>query len=347
MNARMATKTMQALVLDRASPTEAPTLALRTIEAKAPAAGEVTVALRAAALNRRDVWIRAGKYGGIKLPAILGSDGAGVVTAAGPGVPERLVGSEVVINPSLAWGPSEAIPGDSFRVLGMPDDGTFAEEIRIAATHVQPRPAHLSWAEAAALPLAGLTAYRALCVRGRLRPGETVLIPGIGSGVSTMVLMLAHHLGARTVVTSSSPEKLARAKELGADFGISYREADWEKQIVSWCGDRPPDLVVDGVGGETWQKCVTAVRPGGRVVNYGATSGLPTLDLRRLFWRQLEVLGSTMGSERDFREMLSLVAAGRLKPLVDQVYPLTEAGAAMERMERNEHMGKIVLQIRE
>lgn len=343
----MATKTVQALVLDRPSPSEAPTLTLRQIEARPPAAGEVTVGLRAAALNRRDVWIRAGKYGGIKLPAILGSDGAGVVTAVGPGVPEKLIGSDVVVNPSLAWGPSEAISGESFRVLGMPDDGTFAEEIRIAATHVQRKPAHLSWAEAAALPLAGLTAYRALCVRGRLRPGETVLIPGIGSGVSTMVLMLAHHLGARTVVTSSSPEKLARARELGADFGISYQEADWEKKIAGWCGDRLPDLVVDGVGGETWQKCVTVVRPGGRVVNYGATSGLPTLDLRRLFWRQLDIMGSTMGSERDFHELLSLVTAGRLKPLVDQVFPMSDAAAALERMERNQHMGKIVLQIRE
>jgi len=338
---------MQAMVLARAGEAQPPALALREVPAREPGPFEVVVALCAAALNRRDLWIKLGKYGGIKLPAILGSDGAGVVTRVGQGVPETLLGTEVVINPSLAWGSDERIQGPSWRVLGMPDDGTFAEEICIAASAVFARPRHLDWSESAALPLAGLTAYRALCVRGELRPGQTVLIPGIGSGVSTMVLLLAHHLGARTVVTSSSPEKLARARELGADFAISYRDADWEQQIERWCGSHPPDLVVDGVGGETWQKCAALVAPGGRVVSYGATSGVAQLDLRRLFWRHLDVRGSTMGSERDFREMLALVTAGKLRPLIDQVVPLDQAEAALLRMERNAHMGKIVLQIKD
>jgi NADPH:quinone reductase-like Zn-dependent oxidoreductase len=228
----------------------------------------------------------------------------------------------------------------------MPDAGTFADEIVISQSQVRAKPAHLSFAEAAALPLAGLTAYRALCSRGRLRPGETVLIPGIGSGVSTMVLMLAHHLGARTIVTSGSADKLARARALGADFAVSYRDADWDQQIAKWCKSRLPDLVVDGVGGETWQRAVGLVRAGGRVVSYGATSGVATLDLRRLFWRQIDVLGSTMGSERDFDELLALVSAGQLRPLVDQVVPLADAAAALERMEQNRHMGKLVLQVR-
>ncbi len=343
----MAYKTMQAMVLDRKGATEPAILSLRELPQKSPGPGEVVVALRAAALNRRDLWIKLGKYGGIRLPAILGSDGAGIVTALGAGVGEGLVGAEVVINPSLAWGPNPAVAGEAWRVLGMPDDGTFAEEICIAAAQVCKKPTHLSWAQAAALPLAGLTAYRALCTRGRLHPGETVLIPGIGSGVSTMVLMFAHHLGARTVVTSSSAEKLARARELGADFAVNYRDSDWEQQVTKWCGDSPPDLVVDGVGGDTWQRCAGLVRAGGRVVSYGATSGVATLDLRRLFWRQLDLLGSTMGSARDFSEMLALVEAGQLRPLVDEVRPFTEVEKALERMEQNQHMGKLVLKIRE
>jgi len=341
----MAETTAQAMVLDRAGATERPVLSLRDLPKRDPGPGEVVVALEAAALNRRDLWITLGKYAGIKFPAILGSDGAGVVTAIGSGVSPSLRGAEVVLNPALAWGPNPALPGDSFRVLGMPDDGTFAQEICIAAAQVRKKPAHLSFIEAAALPLAGLTAYRALCVRGRLRAAETVLIPGIGSGVSTMALLFAHHLGARTVVTSGSEEKLQRARDLGADFGISYRETDWEKQIAKWCDGNGPDLIVDGVGGETWQKCVSIARAGGRVVNYGATSGVATLDLRRLFWRHLDVMGSTMGSERDFDEMLAIVNAGKLRPIVDTVLPLTEAAAALSRMEQNQHMGKIVLKI--
>jgi NADPH:quinone reductase-like Zn-dependent oxidoreductase len=343
----MASITVQAMVLDRVSPTEPPVLALREVPQKAPGPDEVLVELRAAALNRRDLWITLGKYGGIRFPAILGSDGAGVVKAAGGAKFSALVGSEVVINPSLAWGNNEAVQGESWRVLGMPDDGTFAEEICVPATHVHKKPAHLSWTEAAALPLAALTAYRALCVRGELRSAETVLIPGIGSGVSTMVLLLAHHLGARTVVTSSSAEKLERARELGADFGVNYRDSDWEQRITKWCGDRPLDLVIDGVGGETWQRCAALLRPGGRLVSYGATSGVATLDLRRLFWRHLDLRGSTMGSGRDFAEMLALVEAGKLRPVVDEVLPLAEAATALSRMEHNQHMGKIVLKVRE
>lgn len=335
----------RALVLDRTSPDAAPTLQLREVPARVPGPGQVVVALRAAALNRRDVWIRLGKYGGIRLPAILGSDGAGIVTAVGAGVPAQRLGSEVIINPSLGWGGSQLHAGEEFRVLGMPDDGTFADEICVSATQLADKPSHLSSAEAAALPLAGLTAYRALCVRGRLRPGETVLIPGIGSGVSTMAMILAKHLGARVIVTSGSDEKQARALKLGADFAVNHRSAGWEDLVKKWCGTALPNLVVDGAGGETWAKCVGLVAPAGRVVSYGATAGLATIDLRRLFWRHIDVMGSTMGSERDFAEMVALFSAGKLRPLVDQVFPLREAALAFDRMERSEQMGKIVLAI--
>ncbi len=347
MNARMPhpPPSRRALVLDRTTAEAAPTLQLREVAPRVPGPDEVVVTLRAAALNRRDLWIRLGKYGGIRLPAILGSDGAGIVTAVGAGVPEQQLGREVIINPSLGWGPSQLCGGDQFRVLGMPDDGTFADELCIRAAQLADKPRHLSWHEAAALPLAGLTAYRALCVRGRLRPGETVLIPGIGSGVSTLAMILAKQLGARVIVTSGSDEKCARARSLGADFAVNHRSDAWEAQIKEFCGRDLPNLVVDGAGGETWAKCIGLVAPAGRVVSYGATAGLATLDLRRLFWRQIDILGSTMGSERDFAELVALFSAAKLRPLVDRVFPLEQAPLAFERMERSEQMGKLVLAI--
>jgi NADPH:quinone reductase-like Zn-dependent oxidoreductase len=321
------------------------TIHLRERPRRAPGPGEAVVALKAAALNRRDVWIRLGKYAGIRLPVVPGSDGAGVVAAVGAGVPAELRGQAVVINPSLGWGSDPHVQGADYRILGMPDDGTYAEELIVPAKNLAAKPAHLSFAEAAALPLAGLTAYRALCVRGALRPGETVLIPGIGSGVSTMVLMLAKHLGARVIVTSSSADKLAVARSLGADFGVNYRDADWPEQIARHCGRALPDVAIDGAGGDSWAQCVNLVRPGGRVVSYGATAGISSMDIRKLFWKQLNVLGSTMGSESDFTQMVALVAAGKLRPQVDQVIPLAEAAHALARMENGEHMGKIVLHI--
>ncbi len=312
------------------------------LPAPAPGPGQVAVRLRAAALNRRDAWIRAGKYAGIKLPCVLGSDGAGVVSALGAGAPAALLGREVVIYPALDWGPDLAVPSERFRILGMPEPGTFAEQIVVPAENVVDRPPHLSWEEAAALPLAGLTAYRAAFTRGRLRPDETVLLPGIGSGVQTMALMLAVGVGARVLVTSGSAEKLARARELGAAGGVSHRDADWDKQLARL---GTPDLVVDGAGGDTFARCLGVVRPGGRVVSYGATAGAASFEVRRLFWKQLDVLGSTMGSLGEFRQMVALVRAGRLRPMVDSVLPLAEAAAAFDRMERGEHMGKLVLAI--
>ena len=341
----MSTDTMQAMVLEKTG--EGAGLVLRQVARKQPGPGEAQVSLHAAALNRRDVWIRLGRYAGIQLPAILGSDGAGIVSAVGEGVGQQWLGQAVVINPSIGFGPSEAAQGADYRILGMPDDGTYAESIVVPAANLAKKPAHLSFVEAAALPLAGLTAYRALCVRGQLRPGQTVLIPGIGSGVSTMALLFAQHLGARVIVTSGSPDKLAAAAERGASFGVSYRDADWEEQIAKHLGGAHVDVVVDGAGAEAWSKSLNLLRPGGRIVSYGATAGLCQIDLRKVFWKQLNILGTTMGSERDFGEMLALVAAGKLRPCVDGVLPLREAMQAHQRMEQGQQMGKLVLQIRD
>jgi NADPH:quinone reductase-like Zn-dependent oxidoreductase len=322
--------------------------ALRVEEADdpTPGSGEVLVRLCAAALNHRDLYICQGQYAGLRFPIIPGSDGAGEVAAVGTGVDRVKPGDAVVINPSLDWGDDPRIAGPHWRILGLPDNGTFAELVKVPAGSVFARPAGLSDEEAAALPLAGLTAYRAVVTRGRVQPGETVLVLGIGGGVATFVLSIARHLGARVLVTSGSDEKLARARDLGAAEGYNYKTTNWVKDVRAATGGHGPDLIVDGTGGEVFNQALDAARPGGRVVSYGATLGAsPELLVRRVFWKQLDVLGTTMGSPRDFREMLALFGEGGLHPVVDRVYALAEAGAALRHMDKAAQFGKIVLRI--
>ena len=322
---------------------------LRVDEVADPQPGpkEVVVRLKAAALNHRDVWICRGQYAGIKVPIILGSDGAGEVVAAGPEADPSLVGREVVINPSLDWGEDERAQGRNYRILGLPDDGTFAELIKVPAANVRPKPGGLSFEEAAAIPLASLTAYRAVVSRAKVQKGETVLVTGIGGGVSSFALQIAKRLGARVVVTSGSDAKLGRARELGADGGANYRAQDWGKEVVALAGGAGPDVIIDSVGGETFNKAIEIVKPGGRIVTYGATTGpAQQVEIRRIFFKQINLLGSTMGTPREFDEMLKLYEGeGGLRPVIDQVFPLGEAVAAHRRMEEAEQFGKLVLRI--
>lgn len=307
-------------------------------------AGEVVVKLKAAALNHRDVWIRKGLYAGIKVPIILGSDGAGVVSAVGTGVDTSLVGREVVINPGINWGTDPRVQASDFKILGLPDDGTYAEYVKVPAAYVHAKPANLSFEEAAAIPLAGLTAYRAVVSRAQVKAEETVLVTGIGGGVATFALQIARHLGARVFVNSGSEAKLARAKELGAEGGANYKSEEWTKELLAQMGGKGPDVVIDSAGGESLEKAVEIVQPAGRIVFFGATTGLAKkLDLRRIFWKQLNILGSTMGSPDEFAAMMNLFGEGGLKPAVDQVFPLAEAHASHARMEEAEQFGKIVL----
>lgn len=308
--------------------------------------GEVLVKLNAAALNHRDVWIRTGRYAGIKLPVILGSDGAGEIADVGEGVDPTLRGLSVVIYPAMNWGNDERAPGPDFKILGLPDNGTYAQFITVPATHAFPKPAFLSFEETAALPLALLTAYRALVTRAQIQAGETCLVTGIGGGVSSFVLQLALAFGARVLVTSGSDAKLERAKELGAAGGANYRTADWGREILQLCEGRGLQVVIDSVGGDTFEKALDLVSPGGRVITYGATTGpAKQLEIRRIFWKQLTVLGSTMGTAREFEAALRCYEAKRLRPVIDQVFPLSEASAAHQRMEQGEQCGKIVLKI--
>lgn len=306
-----------------------------------PGPGEVVVRLKAAALNHRDVWIRKGQYAGIKLPIILGSDGAGIVVAGNA----DLMGREVVIDPALNWGADPRCFGADFRILGLPDDGTYAQMVKVPAANVHARPAAWSWAECAALPLAGLTAYRAVVSRAQTQPGETVLVTGIGGGVSQMALQIALAVGARVWVTSTNDDKIARAIQLGAANGVNSTAEGWIKSLVAQTGGGP-DVVIDSVGGDMINSAVEACKPGGRVVNYGATTG-PTarFEVRRLFWKQVSLLGTTMGRPSEFEAMLDLFQQSGRKPMVDQEFRLDDVADAHRRMEQAGQFGKIVLSI--
>jgi NADPH:quinone reductase-like Zn-dependent oxidoreductase len=315
------------------------------VEAPTLGPGEVLVRLKAAGLNHRDLWLFDQPW---DAPFILGSDGAGVLEAFGPGAEAAGRGLEpgqaVVINPTQDWGDREDAYGPQFTILGYPRDGTLAEAIAMPVEYIFPGPAHLTWEEAAALPLAGVTAYRAVAVRGRAQAGEKVLVHGIGGGVALFALQFARLLGAQVMVTSTSDEKLERARALGADLAVNSRSGDWERAAREWTGGAGLDLVVESVGGELFARSLYALRLGGRVVTYGTTAdSFARVDVETLYWNQLSVIGSTMGSPSDFAAMLKTVEQHGLKPVVDSVWPLAETHAALQRMAQGRQFGKIVV----
>ena len=293
-----------------------------------PAEGEVLVELRAASLNHLDVWVRKG-LPSVPKPRILGADGAGVIA----GTDER-----VVINPGIEHDGRISVVGEHM-------NGTHAELIALPRASVHPIPDGLSFEEAAAFPLVFETAYRMLVTKARVAPGEWVLAWGIGSGVSTAALQIAKALGARIVVTSSSDAKLERARELGADEVLNHETEDVPARVKEITGGGA-DVVVEHVGQATWARSLNAARQEGRIVVCGATSGPnPPAALHRIWWKQLAILGSTMGTPADFQGAYDLIAARKARPVVDEVFPLAEAAAAHERLERGEQLGKIILRI--
>ena len=315
-------------------------LGVAEVSNPAPSPGELLIEIKTSALNHRDVWIKLGQYAGLKWPCIPGSDGAGIVTVVGEGVSAEWVGREVIINPSFHWGDHEHSQGRDFSILGLPREGTLAEQIAVPVTQVSAKPSHLSWEEAAALPLAGLTAYRALFARAGLQSGERVLVNGIGGGVALFALQYAVAAGAEVWVTSSSAEKIARSGQLGAKGGFDYTSGDWTKSAGLF------DVIVDSACGDGFDHLLNVAAPGGRIVFYGATRGNPSgLAMRKVFWRQLSLLGTTMGSPQDWSAMITFVAEHKIKPVVSDVFPLVEAGAAFDLMERGGQFGKIVLRI--
>ena len=294
-----------------------------------PGPGEVLVRLRAASLNHLDLWIRKG-LPSVPKPRILGADGAGV---------REDTGERVVINPGIEH-------GERITVVGEHMDGTHAELVAVPESNVYPLPDELSFEEAAAFPLVFETAYRLLVTKAQLREGEWVLLWGIGSGVALAGLEIAKSLGARALVTSSSDEKLERARALGADATVNHVSGDVRTAVVDATEGKGVEVVLEHVGEATWQTSLQSARASGRIVVCGATSGPnPPAALHRIWWKQLTIYGSTMGTREDFEAAYELVKSGRAKPVVDSVFPLAQARAAHERMEAGEQFGKIVLTI--
>jgi NADPH:quinone reductase-like Zn-dependent oxidoreductase len=299
--------------------------------------GEVLIRLRAASLNHLDLWVRKG-LPSVPKPRILGADGAGVVEAVGDGVDGLAHGEAVVINPGLAH-------DSRITVLGEHMDGTHAELISVPATNVYPMPDGLGFEEAAAFPLVFLTAYRMLATKARVAEGDWVLVWGAGGGVGTAAFSIARALGARTIVTSSSAEKLERLRDLGADAALDHDAADVPAEVKELTGGGA-DVVIEHVGEATWQRSLASARAGGRIVVCGATSGPnPPAALHRVWWKELTIYGSTMGTKDDFEGAYELVRTGRARPIVDEVFPLAEARAAHERLESAAQFGKVVLSI--
>lgn len=304
--------------------------------------GEVRVLIKAAALNHRDEWCRQGLYPNLKDGVVLGSDGAGIITEIGEGVNPDLLGKEVIINPALNWGQNQKVQGSSFEILGMPNHGTLAESIIVPEDRVYSKPSHLSWEEAAALPLAGLTAYRAISYQGQLQEGESLLVTGFGGGVAQFAAQFGLALGAKLYVSSSNPAKIEKALELGAIKGFNYRDHNWISQAQEAVGGF--DLIIDSASGDTLNHLVQVVKPGGKIVFFGATLGNPSkLEARKIFWNQIKIIGTTMGSDDDFEGMLNLVNAHQMKPLVDSVFTFDNAVEAFNRMRDGKQLGKIVL----
>jgi NADPH:quinone reductase-like Zn-dependent oxidoreductase len=301
-----------------------------------PADGEVLVRMRFASLNHLDVWTRKGMPS-VPKPRILGADGSGVVESLGESVAGLEAGQPVVINPGIEH-------GAAIHVIGEHTQGVHAEFAAIPATNVYPLREGVSFTDAAAFPLVYETAYRMLVTRAGLQPGEWVLVWGIGGGVATAALRIAQAVGARTIVTSSSEDKLARAVELGADVAVNHETGD-VVATAKEAGGGGADVVLETVGEATWKRSLDAARPGGRIVVCGATSGPnPPAALHRLWWKQLTILGSSMGTRADFEGAYDLVAAGAT-PVIDTVLPLADARAAHERLEAGEQFGKILLEI--
>ncbi len=305
---------------------------------------EVLVELKAAALNHRDLWIQEGAYAKIKLPCILGSDGAGIIKRVGSKNKEKRIGEEVIINPNIDWGENERHQSLRYRLLGMPDDGTFAEYIIVKEDRVYKKPVHLNFEEAAALPLGGLTAYRALFTRGELKPGEKVFINGIGGGVAWFAMLFALNVGAEVYISSSSEEKIKEALRAGVKGGINYKNKEEFKSLLRKTGGM--DLIIDSAGGEGFGNLITLAKFGGRIVFYGITAGFwNQVQAAPAFWKQIDIKGSTMGSDKEFEQMLRFVTERKIVPRISRIFALKEANEAFKYMKNQQQLGKIVLKI--
>ncbi len=311
-------------------------LSLQDIDAPAVQKGMVQVKLKTAGMNRRDIAVTS-RHKTDQPPLVLGSDGAGIIEEMGENVQGFTVGDEVIINPGLGWKHTSDAPPEGFDILGLPDNGTFGEYISVPVDNIVPKPEHLSWEEAGVLPLAALTAYRVLFTRGKIKPADTVMLPGIGSGVLTFALKFAKAVGAKVIVTSRHEEKLKKAKELGADIAIPTN-SDWNEELKN----EKVDLLVESVGRATFEQSLSIIRKGGTIVTFGATTeDEVTINIRKFFYGQFNLLGSTMGSAEEFADMLSFIEQHGIKPELDRMFSLSQYKEAFEYLQETKNFGKI------
>ena len=319
-------------------------LNLTEVDKPEPGSGQALIKVKAAALNRRDQWCREGKYPNLVYDCIMGSDGSGVVEAVGSTQDDSWIGKEVIINPNINWGYNPAAQSPDYRLLGMPDNGTFAEYIVVNTHRLHPKPANLNLEQAAALPLSGVTAYRAVFTQGNIKPGDNVLISGVGGGVAQFAFLFSVAAGANTYVTSSSDQKLQRAIELGAKEGFNYKTVDWHKTALKQSNGF--DVIIDSAGGDQINDFISMIRPAGTIVFYGATNGLPkSLDLYRLFWNQGRLQGSTMGSDEEFQAMIAFVEKHNIEPVIDSIRPFDEIIDAFDSLRDGRQFGKVIIKI--
>lgn len=319
-------------------------LEIRDLKKPKPVKDQVLVKMKYAALNHRDLWVMSEQTNGGQDGIILGSDGSGIIESGGEDVDPMLYGMEVIINPSLNWGNNPVVHGDSFKILGYPDNGTFSDYLLISKKYIFEKPEHLSFAEAAAVPLSALTAYRALFSKARLRPGEKVLITGIGGSAALWTLQFAIHYKANVFVTSGKPEKLERAKQLGATAGFNYKDPNWTEDAKKAAGGF--DIIIDTAGGPDFSGLFELALPGGRIVNFGRTAGnVGEINLRNLYSKQLSLFGTTMGTRDEFLSMLDFIEGRNIKPILDSEFTLENIQQAIEHMKQEQQFGKIILKI--
>lgn len=306
------------------------------------AAGQAIVQLKAAAINRRDQWIREGKYPGITAGAILGSDGSGEVISVGNKSDRHWIGESVIINPNNAWGSNLQVQSRDYHILGMPSDGTLAQFVTVGLDRLVKKPEHLSHIQAAALPLSGLTAYRALINYTKIETGLSVFISGFGGGVAQFAFLFARALNLDVFVSSGTDSNLHKAESLGAIKGFNYNHQEWIKELVAYT--KGVDLIIDSAGGNQFNQLIKALKPGGKIVLYGATNGLPEqIDLYNLFWKQCAIQGTSMGNDLEFIEMVNFVARHKIEPLIGSVRPFAEVITTLDEMKAGKLVGKGVL----
>ncbi len=313
-------------------------------EKPVPTGEEVLIKVKHAALNHRDVFIQKGQYAGLAFPIICGSDLCGVVAEVANPQHAHWIGKEVIVNPSLTWGDNPRVQAKTYTILGLPNNGSFAEYIVVPAHLIYPKPTHLSSQAAAALPLAGLTAFRALFSRAKVKVGETVLVTGIGGGVAIYAAQFAIANNCKVYVSSGSDEKIAKAVSFGAIGGANYKTTDWHKNLAKESGGF--DVIIDGAGGPDFAKLIDLCNPGARIVSYGATVGAWNTGIPgKVFWKQIDILGSTMGNEEEFKQMVDFVNQYCIEPIVAKNFSLAQCEDAARFMDEGKQFGKIVLDI--